>query len=376
MDNNSYDNMTTLLRIMSDRWMNRRRFVTGASTISLGSIAGCISISSGGDNEAPSSEGENEDSNPTDTLPFSESDDVDFPKYSGTVSISGDEDYWSFKIQKDSSFGLRYTVTNMKSEDYDFDVLVLSQEQYGNYIQEIVDSGPVIEDITQLSSKGVTSEAQKSGELDAGTYYFVVDNTDISDAGDIGSENTREVTIEMETYDPAEQPETEGNETEESTSEDEGYTTEQSHELGETFTAGENAFKLRQTITADRLADKLGGVEAEGVFIVMNLRVTLLSDESKTLNAAQYTLRTLEPADDSSEVEWAVTDQEYEVSNLATGALENMLYIEEIRPEIEYEFKIAFDVPKRERSYALRYDTPGFATGGPPHYVGPVTPQF
>lgn len=184
--------------IMSDRWLDRRRFVTGLSTVGLGGIAGCTSGGSNGD------------STPTATpaRPFSQSDNSNFPKYSGSVSISGDDDYWSFKIRMESSFSLRYTVTNTKSESYDFDVFVLSPEQYDNYLQEIRDSAPAIEEIEHLSSQGVVSEAQKSGELDAGTYFFVVDNTDIGDAGDIGGENTREVTIELETYDPAEATET------------------------------------------------------------------------------------------------------------------------------------------------------------------------
>jgi len=102
-----------------------------------------------------------------------------------------------------SSFGLRYTVTNEKSEDHDFDILVLSPEQYDNYLQEIRDTGPAVEEIERVSAQGVQSDVRVSGELDAGTYYFVVDNTDIGDAGDFGSESTREVTVEVETYDPA-----------------------------------------------------------------------------------------------------------------------------------------------------------------------------
>jgi hypothetical protein len=182
---------------MSDKWINRRRFVTTASAISLGSVAGCTSDTSEADNEQSSS---------TDPLPFSETDSSDFPSYSGTVSISGEDDYWSFKLPMESSFELQYTATNMKSESYDFDILVVSREQYDNYIQEIKETGPLIQDIDRLASKEVTSEAKKSGELDAGTYFFVADNTDISDAGDVGSENTREININLETHNPNDQP--------------------------------------------------------------------------------------------------------------------------------------------------------------------------
>lgn len=199
---------------MNDKWLNRRKFVATASAIGVGGVAGCTS---------DSSEEENKESAPTDTLPFSATDDSDFPSYSGTVSISGEDDYWSFKIQMDSPFGLQYTVGNMKSDSYDFDILIVSREQYGNYIQEVKDTGPLIEDIDRFASKGVTSEAEKSGELDAGTYFFVADNTDISDAGDIGSESTREISIELETYDPDGRPETEEND--EAEEEEEGPTT-------------------------------------------------------------------------------------------------------------------------------------------------------
>jgi len=171
---------------MSNKWLNRRRFVAGLSAVSLTGIAGCAS-SGGPDEESVSTA--------TSTLSFSQSDNSEFPNYSGDVSISGDGDYWSFKIQMDASFGLRYTVRNLKSEEYDFDVFVLRSNQYDNYLQEVRDSGPAIEEIEALSSQGVRSEAQKSGELDAGTYFFVVDNTDIGDAGDFGGESTREVTI-------------------------------------------------------------------------------------------------------------------------------------------------------------------------------------
>lgn len=194
MGDNSYYDLNITTRIMSDSWLNRRRFVAGLSSAGLGGIAGCTTSSGGDDDSTPTT---------TPTLSFSQSDDSDFPRYSGTVAISGDDDYWSFKIQMESSFGLRYTVTNGKSDDDDFDVFVHSQEQYGNYLQEIRDTGPAIEEIEKLSSQGVRSEAQKSGELDAGTYFFVVDNTDIGDAGDFGGESPREVTIELETDDPA-----------------------------------------------------------------------------------------------------------------------------------------------------------------------------
>lgn len=160
----------------------------------LGGVAGCAS-----------SEGTDGGSTPTATpsLPFSHSGDSAFPTYSGTVSVSGDDDYWSFKLQMPASFGLRYRVTNRASEGSDFDAFVLPPEQYRNYLQEIRDTGPAIEEVEALSSQAVRSEAQRSGTLDAGTYYFVVDNTDIGDAGDIGPESTREVAIELETYDPA-----------------------------------------------------------------------------------------------------------------------------------------------------------------------------
>jgi len=165
--------------------------------VSLTGIAGCAS-SGGPDEESVSTA--------TSTLSFSQSDNSEFPNYSGDVSISGDGDYWSFKIQMDASFGLRYTVRNLKSEEYDFDVFVLRSNQYDNYLQEVRDSGPAIEEIEALSSQGVRSEAQKSGKLDAGTNFFVIDNTDIGDAGDFGGESTREVTIEIETYDPTNAP--------------------------------------------------------------------------------------------------------------------------------------------------------------------------
>ncbi|SDQ51650.1 hypothetical protein [Halopelagius longus] len=122
-----------------------------------------------------------------------------YPSYSGTQTISGDDDYWSFELDISNDFVLEYTVTNQKSHDYDFDAFIFDRAEYKDYLNKVQGGDANPDAINDASVEGVQSSAQTEVGLYAGQYYFVVDNTDIGDAGDVGHEETRSVEIDLET---------------------------------------------------------------------------------------------------------------------------------------------------------------------------------
>jgi len=131
----------------------------------------------------------------TTTLPNSA-----FPSHSGTHTITAGEDYWSTKISLPVKFELQYSVSNQRAKKYDFDVFVYSEQQYKNYKAKI--GGDVLslpDPISRASLQNVKEGGRRSTILSSGVYYFVIDNTDIGDAGDWGAEADRKVHVELTT---------------------------------------------------------------------------------------------------------------------------------------------------------------------------------
>jgi len=183
--------------------MDRRTILKSLGGATVVVLAGCSS-NDGDEDESTQENDDNQDESTQDSEPTFNSSDADYPSYSGTVTISGDDDFWSFELDMSDNFTLSYTVTNNKSDSLDFDVFVFNQEEYDNYIETVQGNSSSPDAIDSASSEGVRTSASKTVDLDAGTYYFVVDNTDIGDAGDWGSEETREVQIEFQTGEPSE----------------------------------------------------------------------------------------------------------------------------------------------------------------------------
>jgi len=125
--------------------------------------------------------------------------DIDFPSHSGTHSISGGKDFWSMKIDIPAEFLLEYTVENKKKEKFDFDAFVFDPAEYQDYRSKVGGGSTNPNAINKASVENVKDVGERSVTLAAGVYHFVVDNTDIGDAGDWGSEETRTVHVELTT---------------------------------------------------------------------------------------------------------------------------------------------------------------------------------
>lgn len=76
---------------------------------------------------------------------------------------------------------------------------MFTRSEYDDYVAKINGEARNPNAIDEASVEGVRREGGRTVTLVGGTYHFVVDNTDIGDAGDWGSEATREVTVDLET---------------------------------------------------------------------------------------------------------------------------------------------------------------------------------
>ena len=132
--------------------------------------------------------------------PSSAAADVSYPSHAGTYTISAARNYWAWEVSVPQRFVLEYRVTNLRDENYDFDVLLYGPDRFREYRAIATEQREGIRpQYLEGSRPGTRSVAQAAVELPAGTYYLVVDNTDLSDAGDWGTEDTRQVRVEAQT---------------------------------------------------------------------------------------------------------------------------------------------------------------------------------
>jgi hypothetical protein len=130
-------------------------------------------------------------------------DDFTYPSHSGQHTISARENYWAWEFSVPGRFVLSYTAQNARDENYDFDVLLYDPESFREYRAIATEQEEGIRpQYLDGSAPGVESGVQATVELPAGTYYLVIDNTDLSDAGDWGTEDTRSVYLQAETRAP------------------------------------------------------------------------------------------------------------------------------------------------------------------------------
>lgn len=150
---------------------------------------------------APTDRGQSDGDDGSDDEDESESDDrsekPDYPSHSGTHTITDEDNYWAWEFSVSETVLLSYTAENEREEKYDFDVLLYPPEEFEEYHLLATDQKEWIRPPYQDgSAPGVRSRAERETELSSGTYYLVIDNTDLSDAGDWGREATREVRLE------------------------------------------------------------------------------------------------------------------------------------------------------------------------------------
>lgn len=128
----------------------------------------------------------------------SESGDTTLQTINETTNVRG-ASFVSFPVSHSEPFVLDWTVRNERSPEYDFDVFLFTASEFQKYEDEVdgewVDSSA----IHRGSEQGITGRASESVRLDGGRYVLVVDNTDIGDAGDFGTESRRRVSMSIET---------------------------------------------------------------------------------------------------------------------------------------------------------------------------------
>ncbi|MFB6074350.1 MAG: hypothetical protein ABEJ89_05005 [Haloarculaceae archaeon] len=129
--------------------------------------------------------------------------DLTYPSHSGTHTITARSNYWAWEFGVDAPFVLEYRVVNLRDENYDFDVLLYPPDRFAEYRAIATEQREGIRpQYVEGSAPGVRSGAEATVRFEAGTYYLVVDNTDLSDAGDWGTEDTRRVRVEARTRAP------------------------------------------------------------------------------------------------------------------------------------------------------------------------------
>lgn len=124
---------------------------------------------------------------------------TDYPSHRGTYRITGDQDFWAWEFSVSERFDLAYAVRNERPSKYDFDALLFAPDEFRDYRAKVSGDDAHPDSIDTASLEEVSTQGSRRVTLDAGTYYFVIDNTDISDAGDIGEEATRRVSVAIET---------------------------------------------------------------------------------------------------------------------------------------------------------------------------------
>lgn len=139
-------------------------------------------------------EGDNSDSSDS----SDSSDDNGIETVSETLSISSDDDFVRLRMQPEQEAIITWSVENELSSDLDFDVFLLSEPEYSIYQQNVNGDNREFRYIQDGTIQGIRESAEATVRLDPGTYYLVVDNTDIGDAGDFGEESTRRVTLSVE----------------------------------------------------------------------------------------------------------------------------------------------------------------------------------
>lgn len=137
---------------------------------------------------------------PTETPTTTPPENVSYPSHTGTHTITARDNFWAWEFSVPVEFVLDYEAINTRDETYDFDILLYTPEKFEEYraIAAGVEDG-IRPQYLEGSAPGVESGVRGTARLPAGTYYLVIDNTDLSDAGDWGAEDVRQVRLDANT---------------------------------------------------------------------------------------------------------------------------------------------------------------------------------
>ena len=132
-----------------------------------------------------------------------------------------------------------------------------------------------------------------------------------------------------------------------------------SHTVGESFTVGSGAQSIEYMVASASVTDHVGtesfGEDADGIFVVVELRMTNVGNESLDLSTAPFRMV------DSQ-------GREFEVDTGALVYLEDAIVFEQLHPGLEKRGQIVFDVAAGD-TYRLRIDPAGMFSGAESHTV-------
>jgi len=132
------------------------------------------------------------------------------------------------------------------------------------------------------------------------------------------------------------------------------------HSVGETFRVGEGAKSIEYTITDVSVQDNVGsGItaeEADGVFVVIQIEMTNVGDESLSLSSNVFTL-----VDNQ--------DRGYDTDSDAILAIEDNVIFEQLDPGVTKEGTLVFDVPQDQSGRELKIEPAGIFSDAKEHYV-------
>lgn len=132
-----------------------------------------------------------------------------------------------------------------------------------------------------------------------------------------------------------------------------------SHAIGESFQVGSGAQAIQYTVASASTTDHVGqgsfGEDADGTFVVVELQMTNVGDESLDLSTTPFRLV------DSQ-------GREFEVDTDALIYLDDAIVFEQLNPGLEKRGLIVFDVPAGSE-YRLRIDPAGLFSGAESHTV-------
>lgn len=131
------------------------------------------------------------------------------------------------------------------------------------------------------------------------------------------------------------------------------------HEVGESFVVGNGDQTVGYTVTDVRVANSIGGefgVEADGVFLIVDMEMTNNAQESFLVDSSLYSLVDSE-------------GREYEVDSEAVGYVEESLLLEQVDPDVTTTGTLVYDVPTDQEGRQLQLQPAGFFSTARTHYV-------
>jgi RNA polymerase subunit RPABC4/transcription elongation factor Spt4 len=132
------------------------------------------------------------------------------------------------------------------------------------------------------------------------------------------------------------------------------------HSIGETFTVGSGGQSIEYTVSSAEEYDTIGSgmlaEEADGVFVVVEMEMTNVADESVDISSNMYTLVDSE-------------DRQYETDTQAMTRAEDSVVFEQLDPGVTKRGVVIYDVPTDQIGRQLRVEPAGALSGADEHSV-------